>query len=357
MVLKWITTWVIAIVAIMAAGSSALAANRDIDPSQVNVLQLPEWKMTTSNYGGKLLLSDSPEMVPADGIMYQDTVNGEGRLFFHHVNATTEPKKIVVLLENSGSESANVTVYQHGLGGPSLDYLQVGKAVQTQYFAMRDTYLVEVPAKGSTQLIYQLNDAVVEPNMLVNGMYDFHADQPVTVKVMMLPVNANVNKFAATAKVLPADKWRLRGTFEGKDRMLIPHAIYDPKEHGTVAITLADNKTDVYMKGIDATDGSEVLNYGNYGVVYRMFMPSQASGKISYYLNPRGGEYAGALGIKYQYVPGQMDTPADRLFFGAATEQEMQLLGNFDGGQSLWFTFSPPGASNLPVKIILTPKQ
>ncbi|WP_312420838.1 copper amine oxidase [Anaerospora hongkongensis] len=357
MLVKLMRSWVIAIVATIAAGSTVFAAHSDIDPSQVNVLQLPEWKMTTSNYGGKLLLSDSPEMVPADGIMYQDTVSGDARLFFHHVNATTEAKKIVVLLENSGSEPAQVTVLQHGLGGPSLDYLQVGKAVQTQYFAMHEPYLVEVPAKGATQLIYQLNDAVVEPNMLVNGMYDFYAEQPVTVKVMMMPVKENARKFAATAKVLPADQWRLRGTFDGKDRMLIPAAIYNPKEHGAVAITLADNKKDVYVKGIDATDGSEVLNYGNYGIVYRMFMPSESNGKVSYYLNPRGGEYAGALGIKYQYVPGQMDTPADRLFFGASTEQDMQLLGNFEGGQSLWFTFSPPGASNLPVKVILAPKH
>ena len=43
---------------------------------------LPEWEVTASSYGGTLLLSDSPEMVSADGILYQDTVSGDVRVFF-----------------------------------------------------------------------------------------------------------------------------------------------------------------------------------------------------------------------------------------------------------------------------------
>lgn len=358
--MKWLKRLAGAIVISLAVNGGAVSAasQANIDLSQPNVLDLPEWEMTSTDYGGKLLLSDSPETVPADGIMYQDTVSGDVRLFFHHVNGTKEAKKIVVLLENPGKDTASVTVYQHGLGGPGYDYLEVGKAVQLQYLSVPDTYLVEVPGHDTRQLIYQLNDAVVEPNQLVNGMYDFHTDKPVTVKVMMLPVNMDVKKFAAQAKVLPADEWRLRGTFAGRDRMILPNRVYDAAKHGTVAITLADNEIDRYMEGIDATDGSKVVNYGNYGVVYRMFMPSEYNGSINFYLNPRGGEYAGALGIKYQHVVGQpLATPYDRLFFGSKTVKDVQLLGSFVGGQSLWFTFSPPGASNLPVKLVLSPKQ
>lgn len=357
MKVNWIKSSVITLLATMLAGTVAFAAPANSDIGKLDVLKLSEWDMTTSSHGGKLLLSDSPETVPGDGIMYQDIVSGAGRLFFHHVNGTKEPKKIVVLLENSSSEPARVTVSNRGLSGPGYDYLQVGKAVQVEYLTMPDIYLVEVPAKGSSHLIYELNDKVVEPDMLVNGMYDFHADRPVNVKVMMLPVKEDVRKFAATAKVLPADQWRLRGTFEGYDRMMIPHAIYNPSKHGTVAITLADNAIDMYAKGIDATDGTSVVNYGNYGVVYRLFLASENSGNINYWINPRGGEYAGALGIKYNYVARQLNTPADRLFFGTGTIKEMQKLGAFEAGRSLWFTFSPPGASNLPVKIIVSPEK
>ncbi len=354
--MKWIKYIASVVVLIASVQSTALAEGAAAAKSLngIDVLKLPEWTVTSSPYGGKLLLSDSPETVPADGIMYQDTVEGDARLFFHHVNGTTTNKKIIVLLENAGSEPAHITVYQHGMSGPGFDYLAVGKAVQMEYLAGNNLYLVEVPSHGTAELIPSLSGLEVQPNALVNGIYDFKSDRPVTVKVMMMPVNANVKEFAAQAKVLPADQYRLRGTFDGKDRLLVPTKVYNPKEDGMVAITLADNAVDRYVAGIDATDGSKVLNYGNYGVVYKLFIPSAYEGKISYYLNPRGGEYAGGLGVKYRHQQESVvATPSDRLSFGS-TIKDFSHIGVFDGGQSLWLTFSPPGASNLPVKLIIS---
>lgn len=352
--MKWQQT-LLALALTFAVTNPALAAE-PVAPVG-DVLELPEWTVTSTPHGGTLLLSDSPETVMSDGIMYQDTVKGDVRLFFHHVNGTDTAKKIVVLLENAGPNPANVTVYQHGLSGPSYNYLDVGKSVQQQFFGPKDIYLVEVPAKGAAMLDTVLGDATVETNMLVNGMYDFKVDQPVTVKVMMLPLDADAKKFAAAAPILSADQYRLRGTFAGKDRMLIPQKVYKAKEHGNVALTLADNELDKYVTGIDATDGSEVLNYGNYGVVYQLFLPSYGPEQIDYSLNPRGGEYAGFIGVKYQHnLLDPVATPADRLSFGGSKTTDFAPIGTFTGGQSLWLTFSPPGASNLPVKLIIQPK-
>lgn len=47
-----------------------------------NIERLPEWEMKSSSLGGTLLLSDSPEMVESDGVLYQDKVEGSVRLFF-----------------------------------------------------------------------------------------------------------------------------------------------------------------------------------------------------------------------------------------------------------------------------------
>lgn len=348
---------VLAVVLAFGLGVQALAGAADAGPETMDILKLPEWPVTASSYGGKLLLSDSPEMVPTDGITYQDTVEGNARLFFYHVNATDTPRKIVVLLENSGSAPVRVTVLQHALGGPGPDWLTVGKATQTAYLVGGDPYTISVPARGSAQLSDVLAASVVQPNALVNGIYDFEADGPVTVKVMMLPVDADSRKFARTAKVLPNDQYRLRGTFEGKDRMLIPYKVYDPAKDGPVVITLGDNVTDKFMEGIDATDGSKALNYGNWGVVYKLFLPSENSGKIACYLNPRGGTYAGALGIKYRHmVEAPVGTPAGRLFFGDDKLIDFAPVGKFDSDASLWLTFSPPGASNLPVKLVIVPQ-
>jgi hypothetical protein len=321
-----------------------------------DVLNLPEWPVTSTAYGGKLLLSDSPEMVPADGVTYQDTVSGDARLFFHHVNDTTEPKKIVVVLENQGSETANITVVRYGLGGPSSDYLLVGKETQMQYLKNDNLYIVEVAANSSKLLDTQLSQLVVEPGMLVNGIYDFKSDQPIKVRVMMMPVQADIDQFAAKAQVLPADQQRLRGTFEGKDRLLTGNKAYTSKA-GMVVVTLADNVLDRYVEGIDATDGSKVLNYGNYGIVYKLYLPTTYTDKIAYYLNPRGGVYAGGMNVKYRHqYQYTLETPSKELFFGENKVTDFEHLGVYEGGQSLWFTFSPPGASNLPVKLVIVPQ-
>jgi len=338
----------------LASASPAMAA---AGPEKLDILKLPEWQVTSSSFGGKLLLSDSPEMVTSDAILYQDKVEGDVRLFFHHVNSTTSPKRLVVLLENDGPIPANVTVYQYGIGGPGLDWMTIGKTAQTNYLAGEDMYLVEVPAHGAEQLYHVLGDTEVQPNMLVNGIFDFKADRPVTVKVLMMPTSGDIRKFARQAPVAPPDQYQLRGTFEGKDRMLVPLKVYNPSEHGPVALTLADNYLDQYVEGVDATTGAKVVNYGNYGIVYKIFLPSDGQGKIAYFLNPRGGDYAGAMGIKYQHVNGiPVPTPVGRTAFGNDKLTDFAQLGRFGAGDSLWLTFSPPGASNLPVKLVILPE-
>ncbi|HMM19480.1 MAG TPA: copper amine oxidase [Selenomonadales bacterium] len=338
----------------MAGVSSAMAA---AGPENLDILKLPEWQVTSSTYGGKLLLSDSPEFVTADAILYQDKVEGDVRLFFHHVNSSPSPKRLVVLLENDGAAPANITVYQYGIGGPGLDWMAIGKAAQTAYLAGGNIYLVKVPAHGAEQLSTGLGETQVRPNMLVNGIFDFKADRPVTVKVLMMPVTGDIRKFARRAPVAPPDQYQLRGTFEGKDRLLVPLKVYNPSEHGPVALTLADNYLDQYAEGVDATTGARVVNYGNYGIVYRIFLPSDGQGKIAYFLNPRGGDYAGAMGIKYRHVAGApVPTPEARTAFGADKLTDFAQLGRFGAGESLWLTFSPPGASNLPVKLVILPE-
>ena len=358
--MKWLRVGLLPMIMVVVLHSTALAAT--VKPTvTLNGLCLPEWTVSTSSSGGKLLLSDSPEMVPDDGIMYEDVVTGDTRLFFHHVNATTQPKKIVILLENATDKYTQVVVYQYGLGGPGYDFLQIGKKVQFDYLKDNNVYLVEVPAKDSRSLIASLDHSIVEPGMLVNGMYDFKTDGPVKVKVMMMPIDADIQTFAASAKVLPADvgQYRLRGTFDGKDRLITPTKTYDVTNHKAVAVTLADNKLDPYVVGIDATDGTKTTNYGNYGIVYKIFVPSTANGKMSYYINPRGGEYAGWLGVEYRHQEEYtIATPADKMSFGGTGNgNDSAFIGTYEGGKSLWLTFSPPGASNLPIKLIIAPAK
>lgn len=331
--------------------ASAMAA--ELTPEQIRTL--PEWPVTITPYGGTLLLSDSPEIAPADGILYTDSVQGTARLFFHHVNGTKVDKKVVVVLENDGDQAAEAVVYRYGFSGPNYDYLKVGKEAQTNYLNGSELYTISVPAKGYALLDESLDKLVVKPDMLVNGIYDFIANNKVKVKVMMMPTRSHAGLAARTLPVLPTDKEKLRGTFSGMDRMVLPMKPYNPAGDGPAAITLADNKLDPYVVGVDATTGLPALNYGNYGVIYRMFFPGE-TGLVSYSMNPRGGLYAGSIGVKYQHIIRKpVATPAGTLVMGEGTVTSLSPIGNFQADQSLWLTFSPPGASNLPVRIVLQP--
>ena len=324
-------------------------------PLKMDILKLPEWEMKNSSLGGKLLLSDSPEMVESDGILYQDKVVGNVRLFFYHVNASKNAKKMKVVLENNGREVAHVNVSQSSLGGPGYDWFAVGKETMKAYLSGEPSYQISIPPGGAMPLAANISDTAVLPNMLIHGIYDFTVDHLINVKVMMLPIFEDDFKVSQAAKVvLPADRWHLRGTFEGANRKLSSVQAYDPVLYRAVTVTLADNEVDPYLQGIDATDGTKVVNYGNYGVVYQIVPPGKNGWRISYYLSPRGGNYAGAIGINHPEVNwSPLAIPRDRIYFGDDQQKDFEFLGTYDSSESLSFKFSPPGASNLPVKIVI----
>lgn len=353
--MKYVVKIVLVVVFVISLGCEKIAMAAE--PTGLDIENLPEWKVKQSSSGGKLILSDSPEMVTKDGILYQDKVEGKVRLFFYHVNATADAKKMDVVLENKGKDIVHLTVNQSSLGGPGYNWLAVGKETLTSYLNGKDKYQITIPPGGALPLSGKISETAVLPNMLINGIYDFVTDHPVTVKVMMLPILEDSVPFAQTAPMLPSDESHLRGTFDGADRQIAPVTAYDPTHDGAVALTLADNTVDSYLKGIDVTDGTKVVNYGNYGVVYQILLPSKNGGRVAYYLVPMGGYYAGAIGINNKTVKSDaLATPEGKIYFGTDMQKDFAFLGAYNSGEFLSFKFSPPGASNLPVKIIILPQ-
>lgn len=340
------------------------------------------WEVTSKDSGGTLLFSDSPEYVDRPGILYQDTVQGKVRVLYYHLNNTQVPQKVAVVLENANhKEKANtVRVTRGGTAWPSQDYLWVGKTTQTQYFGEARDDLILVMRDKKRLLQSSMDEIVLQPGQLVYGVYDFTADHPVKTSVIMYPANVNPLTFIDRAKVLPRDSVALRGTFQGMDREITSAREYDPERDGNVYVMLADNKLDAYKVGVDATDGAKTVNYGNYGVLYKIAIPVKGeSSRVQYYLSPLGGTYAGAVTVRRDHSPRTklIETPQGRTYFGDQTEPEpeqvskareeglaifgsnMELadLGRYDNSVPTYFEFSPPGASNLPACLILVPGE
>ena len=249
---------------------------------------LPEWPVTTSEAGGRFILSDSPEKVEREGILYQDKVQGDVRLFFHHVNAMPEGKRIVVMLLNNGTAPAKVELLKVGVSGPDLDYLRAGRAIQAEYFRGMNPQKYDILPGKSLRLPPTKGIPTISPQAIFTGMMDFHSDQELRLVVAAVPVEIDPALFVLHAAVLPPGKPHLRGTFAHGDRVLMAGKPYDPTADGPVAITLCDGQTDALLVGRDVTTGQNVTNEGNYGVVYRILIPTTGNGKIRCYMNPRG---------------------------------------------------------------------
>lgn len=336
------------------------------------------WPVESKDEGGTLLFSDSPESVTDDGILYQDTVKGEARILYYHLNSSDSDKKVAVVLQSADGQPAIVRVTRGGACYPSPDYLHVGKMTQMAYFegeAHGDIYI----GRGRHRLLQEnMDTTILHPGDLVYGVYDFASNRPIKVSVIMYPADANPFEFLEQAHVLPKDEQRLRGTFHGMNRIVTSSQVYDPAVDGTVYFPLADDIHDHYRTGIDATDGSAVTNYGNYGVLYKLQIPVAKDGTVQYYLSPLGGVYAGAMTVERETTRRRMiETPYGRPYFGDATPPESDAtqkareeglailtdtteltdLGAYDGDRPVTFEFSPPGASNLPINIIMMPAE
>ena len=336
------------------------------------------WPVESKDEGGTLLFSDSPESVTEDGILYQDTVQGEARILYYHLNSSDSDKKVAVVLQSADGQPAIVRVTRGGACYPSPDYLHVGKMTQMAYFEGEthgDIYI----GRGRHRLLQEnMDTTILHPGDLVYGVYDFASNRPIKVSVIMYPADANPFEFLEQARVLPKDEQRLRGTFHGMNRIVTSSQVYDPATDGTVYFPLADDIHDCYRTGIDATDGSAVTNYGNYGVLYKLQIPVAKDGAVQYYLSPLGGIYAGAMTVERETTKRRMiETPYGRPYFGDATPPESDAtqkareeglailtdtteltdLGAYDGAKPVTFEFSPPGASNLPINIIMMPAE
>lgn len=321
--------------------------------------------------GGTLIFSDSPEYVTQNGILYTDIIKGDARILFYHLNNTGVKKRLAVIVENVSMHPNTIEITRGGFSAPSDDFLLVGKSTQLVY--MQGNYRDTIQLAKRERKLFQadISRTIIAPGHLIYGVYDFHASGNVRVTVMMYPNNADPLRYINHAEILPKDKHQLRGTFKNMNRVIKLRHEYDPQRNGIGYVLICDDVTDFFKRGIDATDGTEVVNRGNYGINYILNFRTKSLTKFR--LSPLGGMYAGVMRFSYGGNTGTIQTPKGRLYFGDKTPPETESmrrareeglslwtnfaeyseLGNYDGNVS--FEYSPPGASNLPVNIVLMP--
>ncbi len=350
----------------------SVPASTETAPELHVAKELPMKRLETESVDtdGTLIFSDCPEYVKEPGILYTDVVKGDARVFYYHLNDTKKKYKVAVVLESVGGQYAVVRVTRRATAAPGNNYFEVGKGLQKAYFTDgQPTEKMYIGPDDRRLLLESMDQTVLKPGELVAGMVDFSASAPVRVSVLFYPKGKDPLEYVSEAKILPPDEHRMRGTFVGMDRILRLKDSYDPDDDGLACVVLADNHHDVYREGVDATDGSLATNYGNYGVVYRLELPVR--GKTRFLMSPMGGPYAGVVRAESEKNGSRtISIPGGRLFFGKNTIHpvfsedgmttltpmaELADLGVFSARPREFFEFSPPGASNLPIMMILAP--
>lgn len=315
--------------------------------------------MTSKDDDSTLIFSDSPETVKEDGILYQSRLKGDGRLLYYHLNETGEGKKVAVVLENLTGEDNKISISRQATAGPSDDYLYVGKTTLKRYFSNQENKEINLPPYGTALLNEEDGKRIVSNDGLVYGLFDLNAQREVKATVVSAPVDAYLQYYPDYSEVLPKDEHRLRGTYKGANRYMTTVNPYNPKM-GKAYFFVGDNRTDLYKYGIDETDNSTTQNFGNYGVLYDINPKLSGKGKTSFYLKPVGGVYAGAISVRIgnDGEKKMILTPDELPFYGHEQEKNYySYLGTYDNSDDVHFEYMAPGASNLPVQIILIPEK
>ncbi len=310
-----------------------------------------EAKYKTRDQGPTLIFSDSPEMVNKIGVMYQDTVQGDVRLFFHHVNDTSTTKKLSIMLHNPTLKTLELNLGQRGISKPSRDWLKAGQDVQIAYFNKQKTETITLEPFETLELLSRKSGLNFKPQQLVTGMVDIKSTGTLEVTFLMSTPGSNIFVDKEILPKLPPDQHPpLRGTFPNATRYI---NVIDDYKVGTtpLALTLADGVIDKFLWGTDALTGKPAHNYGNYGVLYEVSYKTTAQ-PYQLGFNTLGGPLAGVGLLKMQGQYKHTMLPPHGLYMGQ-TEKETLLFNMTDEDYSGSFIFSPPGSSNLPIRLLL----
>lgn len=297
---------------------------------------------------GTLYLSDSPENVKSNGILYRDTVSGPGRILIHHHNSFTqeeniaEPKKVVLLAENPTDKPVSFTISNRSAKGPSADILFVGQLVLHDYLkgTPPESYTLK---PGEKMLIYDSSSKRWDKGQLISVQMDFNVNGSLKLTTAALAKSANVDDIAylqdSEKDVHP------RGTFNKTD---INHKVLVDGSEPTKLVLGAGASE--WLTGYDAITGETVQNRGNFAVNYKVEIT--ATEDVGVMLNPRAGLFRGALKWDNEEP---FFAPNKGYIMGHNSKGVM--LGVVKAGETRTLHYSLPNGSASPVLLVFMPRE
>lgn len=292
---------------------------------------------------GTLIMSDSPEEVRGNGILYQDIINGTGRILIHHINQvdSTETQRLALIVENPTDKEITVKLINKSIKGPAPDILRVGQLCLNEYLSGTVPTETIVLKPGEKKYIY-------DKNWSVNACVSAHIDVETNGTAKFIVANLTAKDTLDTIEGLyyyPADGVHYSGTY---DKVGINYSLnLDGTE--PERLTLGVVNSGEWVVGYDERTNQTVENAGNFGVSYYITVTAQED--MGVILNNRGGMFQGA--IKWNGTVYNM--PGKGTFVG--TTSKAVVMGVIKKGETVTIEYLLPNGSAAPTLIGFIPKH
>ena len=300
-----------------------------------------------STVAGRMLMSDSPEEVSREGILYRDMINGKGRILMHHINRFSNAsvvggdKRLVIVAENTSTTPVTLTLSNKVIKGPVTDVLYVGQKLLYDYLVgSEDEVMVLQP--GERRYIYD-SGTKWQQETCISGLMDVSTTGEVTFTMAAVSAGNTINNMSSMEFLLQAV--HPRGTFS---EIAINYTLnLDGTKPTKLLIGTGEEE---WIKGYDALTNEPAQNKGNYGVSYYITMTAEED--MGIILNPRANVFRGA--IEWKGI-GVYNIPTVGAIFNNTAKAIS--LGTIKAGETKTFEYMLPNGSAAPVLIGFIPKS
>lgn len=321
------------------SGQLFLLAEAD-DFRKVEEVQLKE----TPGVEGTLVMSNSPEVVIDEGLLYQETVQGKGRLIFHHINNFPTDDvgyKLVVRAENPSGKWVKGNISREVVKGPCEDVLHTGQQLLYEYLETQETRTV-LFAPYETKVIYESTDKIWHKGDAISGMMDFDFEGAIEWSIFAVGEDNSSYIEEAQLNVCKRDQ-HPRGTFD----VLEKHYKVKSNKKEVTQFVIGEKGT-VWEIGLDGITNVNVMNKGNFGILHKIRITAKED--VAVVLNPRGDVFKGAMkwGGESAYL-----VPNENMLGGA---DKAAFLGVIKKGETKELHYILPNGSSAPVLVALIPR-
>ena len=292
----------------------------------------------------RLLVSDYPERLTANGMLFSSTLSvaSPQRFLYYHYNPGTEPaRRILLRAQNTSTQPATIQMID-GTAGPGTNEMEVGH-LSTQRFLVheaRNEGTVLTVAPGATVNVV---DHPLPPANVVSAILQLRlvTGDPVALTLLAQPADAPLDQSVAQTELLSGGAPHARGVYP------VPTFYFDR----TYDADGPDLEIPIGQLPLPNLREGEALA-GDYGVQQSMNVvivnQTRAAKPVALYANPRGGKATGTFLIDGTLVQAH-GLPA---FSKYKLWQETINPGTF---RRIRVVTMPEGGSSYPLRLIFAP--